>query len=417
MTLIDSFASKHLVFAMLHLKGETPTQRLQRAQQEIDLLWESGVDAVIVENYFGTTDDMVSVCEYLCAHRPEVVFGVNALEDDARGFELADRYGARFLQLDSVAGHLPPDEDERFGKWIAERRASSSAFVLGGVRFKYQPYRSGRSLAEDLQIGLQRCDAIVVTGDGTGIETPLAKLIEFREAIGPGTPLIVGAGATVASVKSQLALADGVIVGSALKDTRRDTGDVSLVHARQFVNAVRALEQRPTPIVLGTELATPQNFSEFGRLVPLNGTQADSVVVTDGPGWTDSYSREPILDTTASLGHTIAGSGPWTVTQMERHIHTEEAAICTTQELVLAVAPASEQAPDSTQVRAFVIPKSNAAVLNRGVWHDACHGFRGPIDYLWLADCSVDEPEGWVPVAGPPVEIDTTVVRPTDSAP
>ena len=51
--------------------------------------------------------------------------------------------------------------------------------LLGGVRFKYQPVHSGRTLEEDLRIGMERCDAIVCTGEGTGIPTPLGKVEEF----------------------------------------------------------------------------------------------------------------------------------------------------------------------------------------------------------------------------------------------
>lgn len=244
----DSYRSRFTqpipVFAMLHLKGETPADRQDRARREIDLLWQAGVDAVIVENYFGTVDDVVWALEYLRAERPDVRLGLNVLDDDWRGFELARAYGVAFLQLDSVAGHLAPSDDAEFAERIGEERARTDALVFGGVRFKYQPYRSGRPLAEDLRLGAQRCDAIVVTGEGTGLLTPTEKVAEFRAVVGPGFPLVVGAGVTAANADAQLAGADGVIVGSALKDTLVDTGDVSAEQADAFVAAVRSLPGR-----------------------------------------------------------------------------------------------------------------------------------------------------------------------------
>ncbi|MCA0293844.1 MAG: membrane biogenesis protein [Actinobacteria bacterium] len=232
------------VFAMLHLKGETPTERQDRARREIDLLWRSGVDAVIVENYFGTVDDVVWALDHLRAERPDVRVGLNVLNDDWRGFELARAYGVAFLQLDSVAGHLTPDDDAAFAERINAERARTDALVFGGVRFKYQPYLSGRTLAEDLVLGAGRCDAIVVTGEGTGLVTPTEKVAEFRAVVGPEFPLVVGAGVTAENADAQLTGADGVIVGSALKDTFVDTGDVSAEHAAAFVNAVRSLPGR-----------------------------------------------------------------------------------------------------------------------------------------------------------------------------
>ena len=53
--------------------------------------------------------------------------------------ELAKKYGASFIQLDSVAGHLTPEDDAVFGESIAKWRAGYDGFVIGGVRFKYQP--------------------------------------------------------------------------------------------------------------------------------------------------------------------------------------------------------------------------------------------------------------------------------------
>ncbi len=240
-TFRESFASAKTVFAMLHLKGDDHADRLERAKREVDQLWSNGVDAVIVENYYGDVDDVVAVCDYLVTARPEVVFGINVLKDDWRAFEVANQYGARFLQLDSVAGHVPVDEDVDFAARLAEERAASAAFVLGGVRFKYQPYRSGRSLDEDLRLGASRSDAIVVTGDGTGLETPVAKIAEFRSILGPEFPLIVGAGVTPENCAAMLAQADGVIVGSYLKDTYIDTGDVDSDHVHTFVTAIRGL--------------------------------------------------------------------------------------------------------------------------------------------------------------------------------
>lgn len=236
-----AFASDLPVFAMLHLAGSDPADRFARAQREIDLLWSNGVDAVIVENYFGDTDDVVRALDYLVAERPEVRIGLNVLKDDWRAFELAAAYGAAFVQLDSVAGHLPPDDDAVYADRLQRARAEAGCLVFGGVRFKYQPYLSGRPLETDLSLAVERCDAIVVTGEGTGLETPGDKVAEFRRIVGPDFPLVIGAGVTAEGAATQLALADAVIVGSTLKDTRVDTGDVVGEHVAEFVGAVRAL--------------------------------------------------------------------------------------------------------------------------------------------------------------------------------
>lgn len=229
------------VLAMLHLGGDDARSRLQRAVEEARILAEGGVDAVIVENYFGDHTDVERALDALQDADLGVRIGVNVLRDAPRAFELARRFPVDFVQLDSVAGHLATEEDGAFAERLGEWRRSFSGAVLGGVRFKYQPVNSGRSEREDLEVGAERCDGIVVTGSATGEETGLEKIRRFREALGPSFPLIVGAGLTAENAVEQLAHTDGAIVGSYLKDTYRDTGVVDATHVRRLMDAVEAI--------------------------------------------------------------------------------------------------------------------------------------------------------------------------------
>jgi predicted TIM-barrel enzyme len=231
-----TFGSPRPILAMLHLSGDTPDEIFRVAIEELAVLEKAGVDAVVVENYFGSVEDVERVLAHLAANPPRIVYGLNVLGDDIKAFELARRYGAAFVQLDSVVGHVEPEREEAFGARLAELRATTDAIVLGGVRFKYQPVLSARTVAEDLVIARDRCDAVVVTSEGTGIETDLDKIREFRQALGD-FPLIVGAGVTADNLHEQLELADAAIVGSYLKDTYQDTGRIDGDHVAGFLAA------------------------------------------------------------------------------------------------------------------------------------------------------------------------------------
>ncbi|WP_218145952.1 BtpA/SgcQ family protein [Bacillus sp. MUM 116] len=235
---IDLFRSEKPIMGMLHLKGGNEGNMLEIAKKEINLLVENGVNAIIVENYFGSVEDVATVLDYLQREKNHIVYGVNVLDHDDLAFEFANKYGAKFIQLDSVAGHLTPEEDVIFNEKMKTWRKESSAFVMGGVRFKYQPYKSGRSLEEDLEIGITRCDAVVVTGDGTGMQTPIDKIKEFRRMI-KDFPLVIGAGMTPENSAEQLEVANGAIVGSYFKDTYTDNGDMDASHVRLFMEAVK----------------------------------------------------------------------------------------------------------------------------------------------------------------------------------
>ncbi|KON90219.1 membrane complex biogenesis protein, BtpA family [Sporosarcina globispora] len=228
---------------MIHLKGESKEEKLKIAKNEIDQLIENGIDAVIIENYFGSPEDVEEVLKYIYKERKNIIYGINVLDDDKKAFELAMKYEAKFIQLDSVAGHLTIEEDEKYHEFIDHMRTQTNAFVCGGVRFKYQPYLSGRSLEEDLKIGMSRCDGIVVTGTGTGIETDLEKIKEFRTLIGD-FPLIVGAGLTAENCDTQLAIADAAIIGSYLKDSFKDDGDVSVKHVKHFMDTLQKVRNQ-----------------------------------------------------------------------------------------------------------------------------------------------------------------------------
>ncbi len=234
------FKNKKPILGMLHLKGDTNDKVFEIAKKELQIYIDNGVDAVVVENYFGNEQHVEMMLKYLHENHHDIVYGVNLLDNDELGFELAKKYDAKFIQLDSVAGHLPVDEDEEFHKFMMKNRAECNACVLGGVRFKYQPYKSGRSLEEDLKIGITRCDAIVVTQDATGQETSMEKINEFRRIIGD-FPLVVGAGVTSENCKAQFEVVDGAVVGSYFKDTYKDTGDVSGEHVKEFMETVSKL--------------------------------------------------------------------------------------------------------------------------------------------------------------------------------
>lgn len=216
-TLKDTFGVENPIIGMLHLSGYGRDRILSNAKREIEILYRNGVNAVLVENYFGDRVDVENALKYLHETFPDKVYGVNMLGSPEMAFDLARKYGARFVQMDSVCGHLEPNYEKSFLKKLETMRGEGDIFLLGGVRFKYQPVRSGRSLEEDLKLGMERCDAIVVTGEGTGITTDPEKIRTYRAILGD-FPLIVGAGMTAKTAQEQLALSDGAIVGSYFKE-------------------------------------------------------------------------------------------------------------------------------------------------------------------------------------------------------
>ncbi len=210
------FKGRKPLIGMIHTGCMQGEDMLETAKREIEIYLKNGMYPLI-ENYFGTSADCEKVLAWLQEYYPKAVYGVNILGDAEEAFLLARTYGARFIQIDSVCGHLETDRDEEYAEELKMLRKKCDVVLLGGVRFKYQPICSGRSLKEDLLLGMERCDAIVCTGEGTGIPTPIGKVQEFKSVLND-FPVIVGAGVTIDTVEETFRLADGAIVGSWVKD-------------------------------------------------------------------------------------------------------------------------------------------------------------------------------------------------------
>lgn len=234
MTYAETFGTKP-VFGMIHTGSSADLDTLELAKKEIEIYLRHGIYPLI-ENYFGSADDCETVLQWIAKAHPDSVYGINILGNYPLAFELAGKYGAKFIQIDSVCGHLSPDKDEQYAENLnALRKVHPDVLVFGGVRFKYQPVASGRSIPEDLRLGMDRCNAIVCTGEGTGQSTPFDKIEQFKDVVGE-FPVIVGAGVTASTACHSAEISDGAIVGSWFKEGHRDIGTVNEAYVEDFMS-------------------------------------------------------------------------------------------------------------------------------------------------------------------------------------
>ena len=194
------FTKEKPVIGMIHTNHTDEESSLQLAQREIEIYLKYGVYPLI-ENYFGDDDDCENILRWMQQKHKDKIYGLNILGDIYRSFELAEKYGVSFIQIDSVCGH----------------------FV-----------NSGRTLTEDLKIGMGRCDAVVCTGEGTGLATPMDKVENFKQILGD-FPVIIGAGVTIDMVEACRRNSDGVIVGSWFKDNHRAEYSVNEDNVKDFM--------------------------------------------------------------------------------------------------------------------------------------------------------------------------------------
>ena len=233
-SLYDKVFNKIPILGMIHLAGDDP---VKRALEEIAVYEEEGVDGVIIENYHGTVEDVTQTLKETSTMKTNIVIGVNVLPNEFKqAFTLAYKYGADFIQLDYVAGRYTRGELD-FQAYSRVKEKYPNIIVLGGVWPKYYTPLEGSDLERDLWEAKSRAEAVVVTGAGTGVETPLGKVKQFRELIG-GHPLVVGAGLTADNAYERLCISDGAIVGSFFKEGGDTRNPIDREKIRDFMSIV-----------------------------------------------------------------------------------------------------------------------------------------------------------------------------------
>lgn len=230
---MNNFFKNKPILGMIHLSGEN---KVLRALDEIKIYQEEGVDGVIIENYHGSREDVMMVLSSINKGDFNIKIGLNILPNDYElAFETASKYNLDFIQLDYVSGKYEKSDEINHNHYMNNRKAYKG-IVLGGVWPKYYYPIKDSDLIEDLTIAMTRCDAVVVTGSGTGKETPIDKIKKFRNIIGD-FPLIIGAGMDSNNV-DQFEYADGAIVGSCFKPYKRTQEVIDRLLVKEFVNNV-----------------------------------------------------------------------------------------------------------------------------------------------------------------------------------
>lgn len=243
--------SKPLI-GMIHLAGDDRKERVDRALEELDIYESEGINGAIIENYHGSEIDVAETLKIVQREKRKIVLGVNILPNEfSTAFVLAEKFEGVFIQLDYIAGTYSGGKTLKEKLYSGFRKRYPNISVLGGVHPKYYEPIEGSNLERDLHIGMERADAIVVTGSGTGKETPLSKIQKFREVI-KDYQLVVGAGINVGNAWEQMRICDAAIVGTEFKydhpnryqDRTRNKIDKSRVKALvDIFREVRSLEK------------------------------------------------------------------------------------------------------------------------------------------------------------------------------
>jgi membrane complex biogenesis BtpA family protein len=249
------------VIAMVHLKALPGTPLydgdlegiVEAARRDLLALQEAGVDAVM----FGNENDRpyelrvdpasTATMAYVIGRLREAIrlpFGVDVLWDPLATMALAAATGARFAR-EIFTGAYGSD----MGIWegraaealrYRKRLQRQDLFLLYNVSAEFASPLDGRSLPERAKSAVfsSLADAILVSGPMTGEGVSLDHLRAVKAAL-PQVPVLANTGVRHETVAEILEVADGVIVGTALKRDGVTWNEVDPERARSFMEIVR----------------------------------------------------------------------------------------------------------------------------------------------------------------------------------
>jgi len=258
------FGAGKPVIAMVHL-GALPGTPLHdgaagmdgilaAASADLDALQAAGVDAVM----FGNENDRpyelkvdtasTAAMAYLIGRlrdRITVPFGVNVLWDPMATMALAAATGAAFVReiftgtYASDMGLWSPDAGaaRRYGS----RLGAGGVATLYNVSAEFAGSLDPRSLPDRARSAVFSSvpDAVLVSGAITG-EAARMEDLEAVKRVLPTTPVLANTGVKHATIADVLRIADGCIVGSALKVGGDTWAAVDPDRARDFMDRARA---------------------------------------------------------------------------------------------------------------------------------------------------------------------------------
>lgn len=258
------FGTPKPVIAMVHL-GALPGAPLHDAEAGLEglvagaradlaALQAAGVDAVMFGNEndrpyeFEVDRASTATMAYVVGRLREeitVPFGVNVLWDPMSTVALAAATGAAFVReifTGTYASDMGPwTPDAGAAMRYRDRLGRKDCLMLYNVSAEFADSLDRRPLADRARSAVFSSipDAVLVSGQITGEAAKMADL-ESVKAVLPDVPVLANTGVRHATVAEVFGIADGCVVGSALKQDGDTWKPVDPERARDFMARVRA---------------------------------------------------------------------------------------------------------------------------------------------------------------------------------
>lgn len=264
--LAEIFGTPKPVIGMVHLwpmpgapgyTGYGVDTIIEHALRDAQALREGGADGLIIENMWdipfraGSHLPPESIAAHAVVARAVgqgtgLPFGINLVHNGGVAcLAIALAAGARFIRVCMFTGAGVWEAgswDEGCAADLMRRRKDLGAEhikILADVDKKHSVRFPGIDLATHIEwTRFSGADALIVSGRMTGDAPDLDKVREAKRLSGD-RPLLIGSGAAEDNIAAFLGVADGVIVGSSIKEGGVCENPVDVDRVRRFVQAAR----------------------------------------------------------------------------------------------------------------------------------------------------------------------------------
>lgn len=176
--------------------------------------------------------------------------GINVLRNDAvSALSIATVVGAGFIRVNVLSGAMVADQGiiqgDAYTLLRLRRALGAEVAIFADVLVKHAVPLGPQEVAQVARDTAYRAgaDALIVSGGETGAAVDLDRARVIRAAV-PDRPLLVGSGATSATIPALLSAADGVLIGTSIKVDGIVTNRVDPARVREAVAAVQAAALR-----------------------------------------------------------------------------------------------------------------------------------------------------------------------------
>src|SRR5215468_7306664 len=232
------------------LYGGSMSAVYDKAIEEAGILLDGGVDGLIIENFRDTpyypkrvpveTVAALSAVARELKRRVVCPIGLNVLRNDGEAaLAIATAVGASFIRVNVHCGAVVSEQGIIEGAAHETLRLRSAlrsgVLIFADIAVKHARPLVDRGLVTETKDVVERgcADAVIVSGERTGSETPAKVVQEVRRAT--KAPLLIGSGATPENIGTIFDSVNGMIVGSYFKNAGQANNFVEPLRVKAFM--------------------------------------------------------------------------------------------------------------------------------------------------------------------------------------